>query len=267
MKSAFWAAALCLALAAATPVFAVDSITGTVGASPDQIVEATPTLDHVQPEPEYGTSATTVYLVRAEDFLPPNSSITYSTVNTGGIMVYQTSTSSADWWARVHVPAGSLLQAVELQACDTSATGAILFGMARMDAPGATGSNITPVGTTGTAYASGCAFFTVTPSSPVTVDNYNKSYVLFLNFSGTYSTALKFGAFRVYYKLQVSPAPATATFTDVPTTHGAFRFVEALVAAGVTGGCGGGNYCPDAPLTRGQMAIFLSTALGLHWSN
>ena len=26
-----------------------------------------------------------------------------------------------------------------------------------------------------------------------------------------------------------------------------------------------GNYCPDAPLTRGQMAVFLSKALGLHW--
>jgi hypothetical protein len=33
----------------------------------------------------------------------------------------------------------------------------------------------------------------------------------------------------------------------------------------VTGGCGNGNYCPDAPLTRGQMAVFLAKALGLHW--
>jgi hypothetical protein len=33
-----------------------------------------------------------------------------------------------------------------------------------------------------------------------------------------------------------------------------------------TAGCGGGNYCPDAPLTRGQMAAFLSKALGLHFA-
>jgi hypothetical protein len=26
-------------------------------------------------------------------------------------------------------------------------------------------------------------------------------------------------------------------------------------------------YCPDNPVTRGQMAVFLATALGLHWKN
>jgi hypothetical protein len=52
----------------------------------------------------------------------------------------------------------------------------------------------------------------------------------------------------------------------VPTTHPFFQFVEALVASGITAGCGGGNYCPDAALTRGQMAVFLSKALGLHFA-
>jgi hypothetical protein len=70
---------------------------------------------------------------------------------------------------------------------------------------------------------------------------------------------------RVFYRLQVSPAPATATFGDVPTSHPFFQFVEALVASGITVGCGGGNYCPDASLTRGQMAVCLSKALGLHF--
>jgi hypothetical protein len=73
-------------------------------------------------------------------------------------------------------------------------------------------------------------------------------------------------AVRVYYTLQVSPAPATATFGDVPTSHPFFQFVEALAASGITVGCGGGNYCPDAALTRGQMAVFLSKALGLHFA-
>lgn len=66
----------------------------------------------------------------------------------------------------------------------------------------------------------------------------------------------------------MSPAPATATFpNDVPTTHAFFRFVEALAASGVTGGCGPRSYCPDAAVTRGQMAVFLATALGLHFPN
>jgi hypothetical protein len=71
----------------------------------------------------------------------------------------------------------------------------------------------------------------------------------------------------VRYKLQVSPAPASATFGDVPTDHPFFRFVEALAASGITAGCGGGNFCPNDPITRGQMAVFLAAALGLHFPN
>jgi hypothetical protein len=70
---------------------------------------------------------------------------------------------------------------------------------------------------------------------------------------------------RVGYQLQVSPGPATATFTDVPTTSGQFKFVEALVSAGITGGCGTGIFCPTQPVTRGQMAVFLAVALGLQF--
>ena len=77
--------------------------------------------------------------------------------------------------------------------------------------------------------------------------------------------SLEFQKLRVNWHRQVSPAPSTATFGDVPTSHPFFQFVEALVKAGVTAGCGGGNYCPDAPLTRGQMAVFLAKALGLQW--
>ena len=57
-----------------------------------------------------------------------------------------------------------------------------------------------------------------------------------------------------------------ATFSDVPTSHPFFQFIEALVASGITSGCGGGSFCPDAPLTRGQMAVFLSRGLGLHFA-
>ncbi len=39
--------------------------------------------------------------------------------------------------------------------------------------------------------------------------------------------------------------------------------VEALAAAGITSGCGDDRFCPDDPVTRGQMAAFLVRALGL----
>jgi hypothetical protein len=71
---------------------------------------------------------------------------------------------------------------------------------------------------------------------------------------------------RAGWQRQVSPAPATATFpNDVPTTHPYFRFVEALAAAGITAGCLPATYCVNDPITRGEMAVFLSAALGLHW--
>jgi hypothetical protein len=55
-----------------------------------------------------------------------------------------------------------------------------------------------------------------------------------------------------------TPPPATGTvFSDVPADRFAAAWIEDLSARGITGGCGGGNYCPDAPVTRRQMAAFL----------
>ncbi len=46
-------------------------------------------------------------------------------------------------------------------------------------------------------------------------------------------------------------------FADAAPGHWAFSFIEALARAGITGGCGGDSYCPDARVTRAQMAVFL----------
>ena len=65
----------------------------------------------------------------------------------------------------------------------------------------------------------------------------------------------KFGADHV-------PPPASGTvFADVPQGAFAADWIEELSALGITGGCGGGNYCPLAPVTRAQMAVFLLKAL------
>jgi len=54
------------------------------------------------------------------------------------------------------------------------------------------------------------------------------------------------------------PPPATGTlFKDVPAGHWAGRWIEQLAADGVAAGCGGGSYCPDAPLTRAEIARLL----------
>jgi hypothetical protein len=53
-----------------------------------------------------------------------------------------------------------------------------------------------------------------------------------------------------------------ARFTDVTETHLFYNEIGKLSARGVTVGCGGGNYCPDSPVTREQMAAFIIRAMG-----
>jgi hypothetical protein len=57
------------------------------------------------------------------------------------------------------------------------------------------------------------------------------------------------------------PAVGGSTgFGDVPTTHWAGAWIKQLAADRITGGCGSGSYCPESPVTRGQMAVFLLKA-------
>jgi ELWxxDGT repeat protein len=60
------------------------------------------------------------------------------------------------------------------------------------------------------------------------------------------------------------PPPATGTvFNDVPASHWAAAWIEKLAAEGITGGCGGGSYCPARTATRAEMAAFLAKTFGL----
>jgi hypothetical protein len=52
-------------------------------------------------------------------------------------------------------------------------------------------------------------------------------------------------------------------FADVPPDYWAAAFIKQLVAEGITVGCGNGNYCPEQPVTRAQMAVFLVRTFGL----
>ena len=64
----------------------------------------------------------------------------------------------------------------------------------------------------------------------------------------------------------VPPAPSGAVFDDVPASHWAAAWIEDLNGEGITAGCGGDNYCPESPVTRAQMAVFLlRTKYGPNW--
>ena len=54
------------------------------------------------------------------------------------------------------------------------------------------------------------------------------------------------------------PRQASGTmFVDVPASAFAAAWIEDLASRGYAAGCGGGYFCPDAPVTRAQMAVLL----------
>lgn len=61
--------------------------------------------------------------------------------------------------------------------------------------------------------------------------------------------------------LQLPPATRDYFADDASSMHQAD--INALHAAGITGGCADGAYCPNQAVTRAQMASFLARALGV----
>ncbi len=61
------------------------------------------------------------------------------------------------------------------------------------------------------------------------------------------------------------PPACAGVFGDVPCTPGTgfSDWIERLAAEMITTGCGGGNYCPLNPNTRGQMAVFITKTFNL----
>jgi hypothetical protein len=207
--------------------------------------------------PEFGVVDQSSYVLTAWDMQTVNSAVTWAILPTTDR--YLTNAEGALIGA-VHVPQGALINSIELEACDASAAGGVNAFFFRSDSAGPV--LLASVGT-GLPDTPGCAHFAVGLAAPETVDNSFRYLVTASNETADGQTSI--GAVRVFYRLQVSPAPAQATFNDVPPSDPAFQYIEALAASGITGGCGAGNYCPDAPLTRRQMAVFLSKALGLDW--
>jgi pimeloyl-ACP methyl ester carboxylesterase len=64
---------------------------------------------------------------------------------------------------------------------------------------------------------------------------------------------------RALYGETVTYSP-TPYFTDVPSSHWAFKYIQKLKELGITTGCGSGQYCPEETVTRDQMAAFLVRA-------
>ena len=66
---------------------------------------------------------------------------------------------------------------------------------------------------------------------------------------------------KAKYGICYTPPPCTGVFDDVPCGSGFAPWIEQLAEEGITGGCGGDNYCPVNPVRRDQMAVFILKAL------
>jgi hypothetical protein len=209
--------------------------------------------------PEFGTASESILLIGEDAF-----QLVSDTEGPFAETLASRTCSGTDciFIATPTLPSGALLTGLELEACDTDATNQFAFALFQFSEPVQPGTVASTIFQSGAAATPGCGLYSIPLSR--TVSNSAEKLLIDVNVG---PGDVSFSSVRLHYMLQVSPAPGTATFGDVPTDHPFFQFVEALAASGITAGCGNGNYCPDTPLTRGQMAVFLSKALGLHFPN
>jgi S-layer homology domain len=214
-------------------------------------------------EKAYGTATTTSAIIQGNMFQPRISTGAYNTSFGQGDMTFVSGDTFFDY--RIDLPTGAILKEVDWWGNDADATNDLgLIILSSCNNPSSSGTPVaTVIANVPTATSAGNFYQAVSANNTV-IDNHTCAYFARVRFD---AVGMRLDRARIVWQRQVSPAPLIATFNDVSTVHPFFRFVEALAAAGITGGCGGGNYCPDSPVTRGQMAVFLSVALGLHFPN
>src|ERR1041384_8038499 len=115
--------------------------------------------------------------------------------------------------------------------------------------------NVTSVGTCGWIAESSASWLTITAGSAGT-GNGSVSYSVAPNLTAAIRNAtLVVGGqtFTVYQGVNYNDVPIGSLFYDE---------IGKLSARGITVGCGGGNYCPNDPVTRQEMAAFIMRSKG-----
>jgi hypothetical protein len=247
------------------------NLTGSMPAAPAAADSSSLRVLNLPPQPDvFGTGFGTTWVDATKFTLPLNSSapgLSYDSFH------YYNSPGSATpqrYFAPLDdIPNGALLVQVTCLFQDSSATNNVFFSLQKYQTdfapapPVRTSESLVSANSTGTPGVSfinaplGVAETIVRLPTPFQAVNYHMA----ADIAG--DTSLN-GCY-VFWLRQISPAPAVATFTDVPTNAQFFREIEALVDSGITAGCTPTQYCPDQPVTRRTMAAFLARALGLHF--
>jgi hypothetical protein len=210
----------------------------------------------------FGTSDYTVTTIAGIGFVPGRNDIVYSTTGSLGRFV-NASASQVQFFSALDLPAGAVIDFIGFNNNNDGTPNVMAVHLFERDDTG----TLTPLfSLDNTPHSSWVTDINPVPLGILWQGSQGTGHTLTLEIEIAPSANTQFfGQVEVWWKRSVSPAPATATFGDVPTSDPFFQYVEALAASGITGGCGGGNYCPNNPVTRAQMAVFLAKALGLHW--
>jgi len=229
---------------------------GSVRAQNTPFIPATPLATTRETPRSFGVGDYTVTVVSGVSFFP-NDNRNYGTSASFGR--YTDTSVVVDYFAGLDLPGGAVIDYIGLNSTTDSP---FALGVALYDRY--LNAAVVPVATFSSTVHDWATDFNAAPIG-YTWDGASGHELVVNVEQANLPNFQFFGWVEIWWRRQVSPAPDTARFNDVPTSHPFFQYVEALAASGITGGCGSGNYCPDAPVTRGQMAVFLSKALGLHW--
>jgi hypothetical protein len=220
---------------------------------------------------QFGTKELTTVLPTSA-FQPSSSAFGYFNE---GFTYYQVSSGNpATFISPIQIPVGAKVNQVCALVRDDDPAAEVLLDFGAIELGGGpTGPTLTALGSLGSGGGQTPHFTTlcVSPPANTTVrafgdadgDHVDQFLSYRIAVSLKASSNLAFGGAFVRWQRQQAPAPAVNTFADVPTNFLFFRAIENLAAAGITGGCSAGNFCPNANITRGEAAAFLSKALGL----
>lgn len=216
------------------------------------------------PPASYGTTDYTVTTLAGLGFAPGSNGLIY---NVSGSQARAVNAIGGHFYSALDLPAGAIIDFIGFNNLNDGTPNVMAIHLWSRDATG----SATPVySLDNTPHVSWATDINPVPLGIIWTGSQGLGVTLILDMEiAPSSNTQYFASVEVWWKRSVSPAPGAASFNDVPTDHPFFQYIEALKASGITGGCNASPplYCPDNAVTRGQMAVFLAKALGLHWPN
>lgn len=223
---------------------------------------------------QFGTAMQQTML-GASDFQPLSSTTTYA--SSGGGYIHRTGGADDAFWARVPLPNGAVIKDVCIFYYDANAgldvsADVSIYGLAENSGESPDieqiGGPFNLADPAGTQFSKACLLNDLGDEVVHTLADVNNNqkysvYKILVRLPATDNTTRLGGALIRWQRL---PAvfPGTS-FTDLFTQPPGTDAAEALYQSGITEGCGAGNFCPNDPVTRLQLAKMLHRALGLYW--